>query len=152
MLTSRPKKYIPRIVCQLAINRVYTHNPLGPGLLKGSGQLLYPYPAALRLAPPLNAAHIEPVSKRLAGLVVRAETKNIAVRVFEVHFARAPGIVRRRMAHACSFGKQFIVQRVDIVHSNPHPASWIALIAHRKERSEERRVGKECRSRWSPYH
>ena len=24
--------------------------------------------------------------------------------------------------------------------------------AHRKARSEERRVGKECRSRWSPYH
>src|SRR5258708_34447755 len=23
---------------------------------------------------------------------------------------------------------------------------------HRTERSEERRVGKECRSRWSPYH
>src|SRR2546426_11435454 len=23
---------------------------------------------------------------------------------------------------------------------------------HRKARSEERRVGKECRSRWSPYH
>ena len=22
----------------------------------------------------------------------------------------------------------------------------------RRERSEERRVGKECRSRWSPYH
>ena len=22
----------------------------------------------------------------------------------------------------------------------------------RQERSEERRVGKECRSRWSPYH
>src|SRR5229473_540753 len=26
------------------------------------------------------------------------------------------------------------------------------LRGHRKERSEERRVGKECRSRWSPYH
>src|SRR5258708_38709367 len=25
-------------------------------------------------------------------------------------------------------------------------------IDHRPERSEERRVGKECRSRWSPYH
>ena len=25
---------------------------------------------------------------------------------------------------------------------------WFPLI----ERSEERRVGKECRSRWSPYH
>ena len=23
---------------------------------------------------------------------------------------------------------------------------------NKKERSEERRVGKECRSRWSPYH
>ena len=25
-------------------------------------------------------------------------------------------------------------------------------IKRTKERSEERRVGKECRSRWSPYH
>src|SRR5256885_6055470 len=25
-------------------------------------------------------------------------------------------------------------------------------LSRRKERSEERRVGKECRSRWSPYH
>ena len=24
--------------------------------------------------------------------------------------------------------------------------------AHQRSRSEERRVGKECRSRWSPYH
>ena len=29
-------------------------------------------------------------------------------------------------------------------------ADWGALI--RRSRSEERRVGKECRSRWSPYH
>src|SRR3989442_2459141 len=27
-----------------------------------------------------------------------------------------------------------------------------AVHAGRRERSEERRVGKECRSRWSPYH
>src|SRR5437588_9775099 len=26
-----------------------------------------------------------------------------------------------------------------------------AVMIHEKERSEERRVGKECRSRWSPY-
>nr|WP_302350247.1 hypothetical protein [uncultured Duncaniella sp.] len=26
------------------------------------------------------------------------------------------------------------------------------LAKEKKERSEERRVGKECRSRWSPYH
>ena len=32
--------------------------------------------------------------------------------------------------------------------------SWAAHINHivAKARSEERRVGKECRSRWSPYH
>ena len=31
---------------------------------------------------------------------------------------------------------------------------WIAaaLQRHARSRSEERRVGKECRSRWSPYH
>src|SRR2546427_12292520 len=31
------------------------------------------------------------------------------------------------------------------------PLSSVLLTAHAK-RSEERRVGKECRSRWSPYH
>src|SRR3712207_7617740 len=30
--------------------------------------------------------------------------------------------------------------------------SSIRLTATERERSEERRVGKECRSRWSPYH
>ena len=28
----------------------------------------------------------------------------------------------------------------------------IACVFHDQLRSEERRVGKECRSRWSPYH
>src|SRR2546426_11508574 len=28
----------------------------------------------------------------------------------------------------------------------------LAMWEHAKQRSEERRVGKECRSRWSPYH
>src|SRR3989454_11496888 len=31
-------------------------------------------------------------------------------------------------------------------------ASWRFHFLWRLERSEERRVGKECRSRWSPYH
>ena len=29
---------------------------------------------------------------------------------------------------------------------------YIEEMASETERSEERRVGKECRSRWSPYH
>src|SRR3712207_7325361 len=28
----------------------------------------------------------------------------------------------------------------------------LVLVSHDLSRSEERRVGKECRSRWSPYH
>ena len=31
-------------------------------------------------------------------------------------------------------------------------ADWDALRQRFRDRSEERRVGKECRSRWSPYH
>ena len=33
---------------------------------------------------------------------------------------------------------------------NPQAPTHILIVP--KERSEERRVGKECRSRWSPYH
>ena len=34
----------------------------------------------------------------------------------------------------------------------PHPHLTILEIKNTTTRSEERRVGKECRSRWSPYH
>ena len=43
---------------------------------------------------------------------------------------------------------------------NLNPAGWLRLVIYvlsaltgiAAVRSEERRVGKECRSRWSPYH
>src|SRR2546425_8193352 len=38
-----------------------------------------------------------------------------------------------------------------LVADNPHLAEVVTL-APDEPRSEERRVGKECRSRWSPYH
>src|SRR3712207_7184373 len=36
----------------------------------------------------------------------------------------------------------------------PGPREWLLAAVHSPvaRRSEERRVGKECRSRWSPYH
>ena len=37
---------------------------------------------------------------------------------------------------------QLLANEIDVVHENKK-------LDHR---SEERRVGKECRSRWSPYH
>jgi len=45
---------------------------------------------------------------------------------------------------------------LDAVRESPRPVRrapmWRALLEPRSLRSEERRVGKECRSRWSPYH
>ena len=38
-----------------------------------------------------------------------------------------------------------------VLHAAPVHAEVVGLHHHRS-RSEERRVGKECRSRWSPYH
>ena len=45
--------------------------------------------------------------------------------------------------------------RIKIVGGNNIPGDLGKLILvsnHPSLRSEERRVGKECRSRWSPYH
>ena len=39
----------------------------------------------------------------------------------------------------------FFSDKIALLSSGARPVS-------REERSEERRVGKECRSRWSPYH
>ena len=36
-------------------------------------------------------------------------------------------------------------------NAKQHLVNYTQYVATR-ERSEERRVGKECRSRWSPYH
>src|SRR2546425_13153969 len=44
--------------------------------------------------------------------------------------------------------KEFIAQKEWIVPPRPS----MRLIQDMLVRSEERRVGKECRSRWSPYH
>ena len=46
-----------------------------------------------------------------------------------------------------------------LISRNPNPLYWAGIKgvmffvrAVGIQRSEERRVGKECRSRWSPYH
>ena len=45
--------------------------------------------------------------------------------------------------------RKHIAVNLDIVEDNVHAAMSMVNI---NMRSEERRVGKECRSRWSPYH
>ena len=41
---------------------------------------------------------------------------------------------------------------IEVEYVDPAYTSQICPICGRIQRSEERRVGKECRSRWSPYH
>ena len=41
---------------------------------------------------------------------------------------------------------------VAVKEGGPDPANNFKLAQVVAKRSEERRVGKECRSRWSPYH
>src|SRR2546428_2479018 len=48
-----------------------------------------------------------------------------------------------------------LVKAESLSYPNGSSACGVAFRTHSfldKERSEERRVGKECRSRWSPYH
>ena len=43
-------------------------------------------------------------------------------------------------------------EQADIAIEGDATFNGIWTIAYVSKRSEERRVGKECRSRWSPYH
>src|SRR2546426_12596978 len=42
--------------------------------------------------------------------------------------------------------------KAELVDVNGDTFPEILIFSKERERSEERRVGKECRSRWSPYH
>jgi len=52
---------------------------------------------------------------------------------------RALGVVRQKIADAA-------------VKAGRLPEDVALVAVSKTHRSEERRVGKECRSRWSPYH
>ena len=39
-----------------------------------------------------------------------------------------------------------------LLEQSPHSGISLPIAIYQTGRSEERRVGKECRSRWSPYH
>ena len=58
---------------------------------------------------------------------------------------------RRFLESIRGWGKKIVVliNKIDLF---PAEADRDRLVSFVRSRSEERRVGKECRSRWSPYH
>src|SRR2546430_15311733 len=57
--------------------------------------------------------------------------------------------------HKCT-GRDFAEQPFSLRLLSPHRGDFMSVLSSLHQfsdwRSEERRVGKECRSRWSPYH
>ena len=49
-----------------------------------------------------------------------------------------------------TFDNAFVVHDIKVIEGEK--GLFIAMPSRKASRSEERRVGKECRSRWSPYH
>ena len=56
------------------------------------------------------------------------------------------GINNTRIAESCGCARSTVIAALQ--RAAEQELSWNKI----KNRSEERRVGKECRSRWSPYH
>jgi len=59
----------------------------------------------------------------------------------------APLLSALLLAAADQAAKAWTVGNLPLYQPRAVVSGWIDLV-----RSEERRVGKECRSRWSPYH
>ena len=59
-----------------------------------------------------------------------------------------PALIGPLVRKARELGAQVVVVHGETIVEPVAPGTNLAAI----ERSEERRVGKECRSRWSPYH
>ena len=60
------------------------------------------------------------------------------------------GVLRSERGEVTKGTIQLAGKRVDGMRA--HEVAQLGLVQVFEGRSEERRVGKECRSRWSPYH
>ena len=84
--------------------------------------------------------------------------ENSSVEMPEAGFIIAGNVVHALQQLAAQHRRRFLTPVIGITGSNGKTVvkEWIYQTIHREKnivrRSEERRVGKECRSRWSPYH
>ena len=60
--------------------------------------------------------------------------------------------LKKGLEFASDNGALFVASASLALSTIARPLAIMATPDTDKQRSEERRVGKECRSRWSPYH
>src|SRR3989441_9018078 len=116
--------------------------------------LLNDQPRAVQLAQDVRRPHGD---CQLAAVAPREKTAHDAVRVGDLAVDRNAQVGDLLVKRARKCGKQ-ILPVLLIVLPADMLARWGDIKdeqvrpAYIERRSEERRVGKECRSRWSPYH
>ena len=76
-----------------------------------------------------------------------SESKRLGVKIFGGQFAKAGNIIVRQRGPVHNPG-----ENIGMGSDHTLFALTDGIVCFQKKRSEERRVGKECRSRWSPYH
>src|SRR5260221_14721037 len=101
---------------------------------------------------PYNRAHHRPVFK---SVLTHRELRTARRLVDEAVVGALGGTQLRQRVERGLPGLRHarVVEAGDALAEQLRPAHHLAaLVVEHAERSEERRVGKECRSRWSPYH
>ena len=79
------------------------------------------------------------------------EQNNNTRRVISLLVDNSNGVLARISSLFCRRG--FNIDSLTVSATNDPSVSRITVtLRGTEQRSEERRVGKECRSRWSPYH
>ena len=121
-------------------------------------------PAPLPPVPPLDMhgallRELEKANHGLGKLDAMAEVFP-DINLFLCQFIRKEALLSSQIEGTQSSFSDLLLYEIDQLPGVPlddteEVSNYIAALNHglqRLQRSEERRVGKECRSRWSPYH
>ena len=126
------------------MDKVYTYSVHWGGIVHIQERVNYPQWMGnlpiLQIYPILQNSSMLQIHPRYNSpmLQIRPHRKFIHIEIHPHHNSPTP-----QFAHVAIHPYCKIHPRCKFVHITIHPCA---------ERSEERRVGKECRSRWSPYH
>ena len=78
--------------------------------------------------------------------------RNLLTRELYAYLGGPKVVLSDQVTVAFSFAFNALMLSTPLSPLPPSSSSRAGITSFPAERSEERRVGKECRSRWSPYH